>query len=65
MFGAEGSAEGYVDAGKWIDFARDFGALIVCLEHRFYGQSFPTLFVQKYKYIFYGNNSRKYVTLVL
>lgn len=45
MFGGEGNAQGFVDAGIWMKFAQDFGAFVTCLEHRFYGESFPTLCV--------------------
>jgi len=44
MLGAElpmdGCAEG--DNAQWILYAKQFGAKIVCMEHRYYGNSFPT-----------------------
>jgi len=42
MLGAEGPADGFVDGGSWLDYAAEYSATVVILEHRFYGKSIPT-----------------------
>ena len=55
LFGHEREMSADLVAGTWVInwLAEHFGALIVCLEHRFYGQSWPTddrsiAFLQRY-----------------
>jgi len=43
MFGGEGPADGMVDAYYWHNYAAAYNALLIVLEHRFYGESYPTL----------------------
>jgi pimeloyl-ACP methyl ester carboxylesterase len=43
MIGGEGAANpAWMGAGSWQDYARQEGAAMVLLEHRFYGESRPT-----------------------
>lgn len=43
MIGGEGPADPrWVAKGTWIDYAKEFGAFCIQLEHRFYGESRPT-----------------------
>lgn len=44
MIGGEGKANPvWMTAGAWIDYAKEFGALCLMLEHRYYGKSHPTM----------------------
>ena len=44
MIGGEGEANPiWMVEGTWIKYAQEFGAFIFMLEHRFYGQSHPTV----------------------
>jgi len=43
MIGGEGEANpAWLEAGSWVKYARDEGAAMLLLEHRYYGQSHPT-----------------------
>lgn len=43
MIGGEGPADArWMVKGAWIEYAQQFKALCINLEHRFYGKSFPT-----------------------
>lgn len=43
MIGGEGPADPkWMVRGAWIDYAKQFKALCVNLEHRYYGESHPT-----------------------
>ena len=44
MIGGEGEANPiWMVEGAWIKWAQEFGAFTFMLEHRFYGQSYPTV----------------------
>ncbi|XP_062524740.1 putative serine protease K12H4.7 [Bombyx mori] len=44
MIGGEGPADArWMVTGTWINYAKKFNALCINLEHRFYGESHPTL----------------------
>ena len=43
MIGGEGEANpAWMEAGSWLSYARETGAAMLLLEHRFYGKSHPT-----------------------
>lgn len=43
LIGGEGAANAkWMVEGQWIEYAKQFGALCFQIEHRFYGQSYPT-----------------------
>jgi len=43
MVGGEGAANpAWMAAGAWVDYAREQGAAMILLEHRYYGKSHPT-----------------------
>ena len=42
QFGGEGPADALIDNYYWQTYAAEYGALLVVLEHRFYGDSWPT-----------------------
>lgn len=42
MLGAEGNAAGVIEGGQWLWYAAEVGAHCVVIEHRFYGESYPT-----------------------
>ena len=43
ILGGEGEANpAWLEAGSWVKYARDEGAAMLLLEHRYYGQSHPT-----------------------
>lgn len=37
----EWDASGDIEGGQWFDYAAHYNALVIVLEHRFYGDSFP------------------------
>lgn len=46
MIGGEGAiTPKWMVEGQWIEYAKKYGALCFQVEHRFYGQSHPTLYV--------------------
>lgn len=46
MVGGEGAiSSGWMTDGFWVDKAREHQALLLQLEHRFYGSSQPTVLV--------------------
>ena len=43
MIGGEGPASPiWMVTGSWIEYAKELNAMMVQLEHRFYGESHPT-----------------------
>lgn len=43
MIGGEGEISSkWMYSGAWIDYAKEFNALCLQLEHRYYGKSHPT-----------------------
>ncbi len=42
MFGGEGPADYMVDNYYWQTYAANYSAMLIVLEHRFYGESWPT-----------------------
>lgn len=40
--GEERLSAGFMVKGAWINYAKKFGAMVFQLEHRFYGDSYPT-----------------------
>jgi len=41
MLGGENAMDGFIDSFIWRDYAKRYGAYLLVVEHRFYGQSFP------------------------
>lgn len=51
MIGAEGMANAkWMVEGAWIEYAKELGAMCFYVEHRFYGKSHPTAYVE-YKHL--------------
>jgi len=52
MIGGEGSADPiWMAEGAWIDYGKKFNALCLMLEHRFYGKSHPTPYVNYLSFV--------------